>query len=103
MIRTAVVLTLKPGALEEYVRYHDNLWPELAEAIRAAGIKQITTFQHGRQLFLYSEVEDDGAWTRLWETEIHKRWGEVMEPLLEWGADGKVKAEFPPRIFNFDA
>jgi L-rhamnose mutarotase len=103
MIRTAVVLTLKPGALEEYKRHHDNLWPELAAAIRESGIRQITTFQHGQTLFLYSEVEDDGAWDRLWETEVHKRWAEVMAPLLEMGADGKVQGAFPPRIFNFDA
>ena len=103
MIRQAVLLRLKPDALAEYKRHHDNLWPELADAIRAAGIRQITSFEHQGLLFMYSEVEDDGAWDRLWNTEIHARWGEVMSPLLEWGEDNKVKAEFLPLIFNFDA
>lgn len=103
MIRQAFVMKLKPGALAEYTRQHDQLWPELATEIRACGIKKIATFEDDPYLFLYSEVEDDGAWARLWDTEIHRKWGEVMEPLMEYGADGKVSARFVKQVFNFDA
>jgi L-rhamnose mutarotase len=102
MIRQAVVLRLKPGALAEYTRYHDEIWPELVDQIRASGIRQITTFLDGENLILYSEVEDEGAWDRLWESEVHRRWGEVMAPLLEFGPDGKVSARFLRQIFNLD-
>lgn len=102
MIRQAFLLKLKPGAFDEYKRYHDEIWPELVDAIRASGIRQITTFHDDPYLILYSEVEDEGAWDRLWETDTHTRWGDVMSPLLEFGPDGKVSARFLPGIFNLD-
>jgi L-rhamnose mutarotase len=103
MIRQAFVLTLKPGAFAEYKRHHDEIWPELAAEIGASGIRQITTFLDEPRLILYSEVEDEGAWARLWDSAVHRRWGEVMAPLLEFGPDGKVAARFLPPIFNLDA
>jgi L-rhamnose mutarotase len=103
MLRQAFVMKLKPGALVEYTSQHDHLWAELAAEIRACGIKKIATFEDDPFLFLYSEVEDDGAWARLWDTEIHRKWGEVMEPLMEYGADGKVAARFIKQVFDFDA
>lgn len=102
-MRQAFVMRLKPGALAEYTRHHDELWPELAAEIRTCGITKIATFEADPMLFLYSEVEDAGAWDRLWDTEVHKRWGEVMEPLMEFGDDGKVKASFMRQVFDFDA
>lgn len=103
MLRQAFMMKLKPGAMAEYTRQHDNLWPELAEELRRCGIKTIATFEDEPYLFLYSEIEDEGAWARIWDTEIHKKWGQVMEPLMEFGEDGKVKAKFLRQIFNFDA
>lgn len=103
MTHQAFLMRLKPGALAEYTRHHDELWPELAAKIRECGIRKITTFEDDPYLFLYSEVEDASAWDRLWDSDIHKRWGEVMEPLMEYGEDGKVKAKFIRQIFNFDA
>ena len=103
MIRQAFMMKLKPGALAEYTRQHDALWPELAAKIRECGITTIATFEDDPYLFLFSEIEDDGAWARLWDTDVHKKWGEVMEPLMEFGADGKVQATFMRQVFNFDA
>lgn len=103
MFRQAFVMKLKPGALAKYTSQHDHLWAELASEIRACGIKKIATFEADPLLFLYSEVEDEGAWARLWDTEIHRKWGEVMEPLMEYGTDGKVDARFVKQVFDFDA
>jgi L-rhamnose mutarotase len=103
MLRQAFVMKLKPGALATYTNQHDHLWPKLAAEIRACGIKKIATFEDDPYLFLYSEVEDEGAWARLWDSEIHRAWGEVMEPLMEFGPDGKVDARFVKQVFNFDA
>jgi L-rhamnose mutarotase len=103
MIRQAFVMKLKPGALAEYTRRHDELWPALAAKIRECGIRTIATFEDDSLLFLFSEVDDPEAWNRLWDSDIHKKWGEVMEPLLEFGEDGKVKAKFVRQIFNFEA
>ena len=36
-IRKAFVLRLKPGALDQYIYWHDNIWPELQAGDRRAG------------------------------------------------------------------
>ena len=60
---------------------HDNIWPELVAEIERSGIASITTFQRGLDLFLVSEIaESEAAWDRLWNSEMHRRWAEVMQP-----------------------
>ena len=35
---------VQEGKLDEYRSYHDNIWPEVAAGLRAAGITQLTIF-----------------------------------------------------------
>lgn len=95
-------MTLKPSALAEYKKQHDEIWPELVEEIRRSGIDRFTTFVHGSTLFLYSEVEADDAWERLWRSEVHHRWSEVMESLMNIGADGIVESSPLVEIFHIE-
>ena len=90
MIRRAFTMRLKPGGLAEYRRNHDNIWAELVAQIERDGIAQITIFEKDPVLFLYSEIRDEEAWDRLWHSEIHDRWAEVMNPLMEFNAAGIV-------------
>ena len=39
MERYAWKATVKEGMLEEYIRRHDNIWPEMKEMLRKAGIR----------------------------------------------------------------
>ena len=49
-------------------------------------------------LYLYAK-----AFPRLWDTEAHKEWAKVMDPLIELDEEQKPDARFIPRIFIFDA
>ena len=103
MIRRAFTMRLKTGATDEYIRHHDGIpteWSELVDEIRACGIAQITTFQNGQTLFLYSEIADEQAWDRLWRSEVHRRWAEVMEPLMHMDENGIVEAGELTEIFH---
>ena len=87
MIRRAFTMRLKPGAMTEYRRHHDNIpteWPELVKEIERSGIASITTFERDPDLFLFSEIHDPQAWDKLWNSEIHRKWGEIMEPLMNF-------------------
>ena len=53
--------TVKEGMLEEYQRRHDNIWPELKELLKAAGICNYTIWNVGNELFGYYECEK--VWT----------------------------------------
>jgi L-rhamnose mutarotase len=100
MIRRAFTMRLKPGAEAEYRHHHDNVWPDLVAEIENSGIASITTFQRGLDLFLISEIADESAWDKLWTSEIHRRWAEVMEPLMHLREDGIVDAGPLEEIFH---
>jgi len=44
MLRHAFKMKLRPGAAAEYKRRHDELWPELAAELKAAGISDYSIF-----------------------------------------------------------
>jgi L-rhamnose mutarotase len=101
MIRRAFTMRLKPGALAEYKRHHDAVWPELVREIERNGIATITTFEADPVLVLISEIHDEDAWVRLWDSEIHKKWGEIMSQLMEF-KDGKVDSSPLREIFRLE-
>ena len=82
MIRRAFTMRLKPGGLSGYREQHDNIWRELVDEIDRSGIAQITIFENDPVLMLYSEIADPDAWDRLWATEVHGRWGAVMNEFM---------------------
>ena len=102
MIRRAFTMRLKPGALAEYRRHHDAIWPELVAEIERQGIGQITIFENDPVLFLYSEVRDEAAWDRLWHRAIHDKWGEIMNPLMEFRPDGIVDSTEVREVFHLE-
>lgn len=102
MIRRAFTMRLKAGALAEYRRHHDNIWQELVDEIEKSGIAQITIFENDPQLFLYSEITNEEAWDRLWHSEIHDRWAEVMNPLMEFRPDGIVDSTEVREVFHVE-
>lgn len=54
MQRRGQVIGLQPGALAEYRRLHTDAethWPEVVAAVRAAGIRNYTIYEHGGLLF----------------------------------------------------
>lgn len=102
MIRRTFVMKLKPGALEEYKRRHDEIWPELVDEIRACGIRKMTTVVDGLTLTLFSEIESEDAWDRLWHSDVHMRWGDVMNPLMAFRDDGMVDARTVDEVFHLE-
>jgi L-rhamnose mutarotase len=100
-IRKAFALRLKPGALKQYVHWHDNIWPELQQEIAAQGIAEISLFLLDETVYLFSRVADEGAWDRLWASDVHKRWGELMSPLMHYRDDGIVDSREMREIWHF--
>jgi len=48
-----------PARIAEYRRAHERIWPEVAAALRAAGIGEMRIFLHGTRLFMCFEAPDD--------------------------------------------
>ena len=75
---------LKPEGIQEYIRLHAQVWPELLEAYRNAGIIQVRCFLNGLDLVVYSVVDRD-----IYEKEkealsrnpVEVRWQALMKTL----------------------
>jgi L-rhamnose mutarotase len=102
-IRKAFALKLKPGALDQYIYWHDNIWPELQEEIARQGIAEISLYQLDDMILLISRIEDPDAWNRLWDSDVHRRWGsELMAPLMHYRDDGVIDSRELREIWHFE-
>lgn len=89
MIRKSFVMNVFEQYYEEYEKRHEELWPELKEAIFTHGATSYSIFllKDTGQLFGYLEIESEGKWAELANTEICKKWWDYMEPLMETNPD----------------
>jgi L-rhamnose mutarotase len=81
--RSAFVLRVRPEKLDAYLEAHRNVWPEMLEALRSAGIRNYTIFRHGNEVFGYYESDDlERAGQYLAGQEVNTRWQDTMAELL---------------------
>jgi L-rhamnose mutarotase len=105
VIRQALQFRLRPGKHDEYKRLHDevaSILPGLPAAIRDAGIYREVVFTADPLLIVYAEVSDEDAYPRLWATEVHEQWAQMMAPLMEPGPDGRAESRFLRNIWEID-
>jgi L-rhamnose mutarotase len=102
--RYAWVAEVRPGYEEEYRRRHDEIWPEMIDVLREAGVRNYSIFRHGLMLFGYFETDDLEQTQRyLANSEVNRRWGESMVPVMKMEIDPNT--DFPyllPRQWHMD-
>ncbi len=61
MKKYCLTLDLKKDAslIAEYEAYHRQVWPEIVDSIRAAGIEQMEIYRWDNRLFMIMEVTDE--------------------------------------------
>jgi L-rhamnose mutarotase len=100
--RSAFVLRIRPGRVDDYVEAHRSVWPELLDALRRAGIRNYSIFRAGNEVFGYFEADDIAAAGRCLDAEeVNSRWQDHMAELLE----ERVPDAGPPaleEIFRLD-
>lgn len=102
MARGAFLLHVRPERVADYVAEHARVWPEMREAISAAGIRNYSIHLYGTQAFGHFEADDVGAaLARLAETDVNARWQDAMAVYL----DDRVADDGPallPEVFRLD-
>lgn len=84
MERVGFTMRLLPGHEAEYRRRHAAVWPEMLEALRAAGARNYSIFLRGADLFAYLEVEDFAAFrATMAAADVNDRWQAVMAALID--------------------
>ena len=98
MVRYAWKGYVKEGALEEYKRRHDEIWPEMSAVLDQAGIHNYTIWNVGNELFGYYECEDlEYALKVQEESDIVKRWDIYMADILTMETDPETGKQMPLR------
>jgi L-rhamnose mutarotase len=93
--RSAFVLRVRPDKLDAYLEAHRNVWPEMLDALRDAGIRNYTIFRRGNEVFGYFESDDlERAGEYLAGQEVNTRWQDTMAELLA----ERVPDEGPPAL-----
>lgn len=95
MTQYAWVLEVRPGYEEEYKKRHDEIWPEMLDALRKAGIRNYSIFRHGLTLFGYFETDDlDRTRAILKNDPVNARWGKSMAPIMKIEIDERHSFPF---------
>ena len=102
MERYAWKANLLPGMNAEYKRRHDEIWPEMVELLKNAGIKNYTIWNVGDELFGYYECEKGIAYAASMQagSPIVDKWNEYMKDVMimpldpETGAQPKLEQMF---------
>lgn len=96
MASHAFRMQLKPGMAEEYRRRHDEIWPELSDLLRGAGIYDYSIFLDPETgaLFATLKLREDNKRDVLPSHPIMRRWWDHMADIMEVEPDNKPR-EWP--------
>ena len=86
---------LKEGKKEEYVKRHNEIWPEMLEVLEAAGIRNYTIWNTGNELFGYYECEKGADYAAAVQNEspVVAKWNEYMSDVMIMEADPVTGAQ----------
>lgn len=103
-MKKAFVMHVYKDNYDEYKKRHDELWPELKEAIFAHGAISYSIFllEQTGQLFGYLELSDEQNWDALAQTEICQKWWAYMEPLMKTNDDNSPVSIDLKCVFNIE-
>ena len=100
--RVSFVMELKEGHEAIYRQKHDEIWPEMVEALHRFGIRNYTIFRRGLTLFAYLECDDPARLAKQADDPVVQRWWTMMEPLMVYSADGTPWTEALQEVFHLD-
>ena len=85
----------QPGCKAEYQRRHAEIWPEMVEVLKEAGICNYSIFYCNDELFGYYECEKGVAYAEKVQSEspVVDRWNEYMKDILELEMDPVTGAQ----------
>jgi L-rhamnose mutarotase len=104
--RVCFHLLVRPELLDEYIRRHTPVWPEMLAEIAAAGRRNYSLFlgDGGRLIGYYETDDDDAAQRYLAASPVAARWEAEMGRFF-LGLDGRPDqaATALTEVFNLEA
>jgi len=104
MRKIAFVMTLKPGHEAEYEKRHDEIWPELVQTLKQAGVSDYSVFleKSSGKLFAVLQRREDHRMDSLPLDPIVQKWWNFMADIMETDGDNKPVDEPLDLVFHMD-
>jgi L-rhamnose mutarotase len=104
MGKIAFVMKLKPGNEAEYEKRHDEIWPELLETLKQAGVSDYSIFleKSSCKLFAVLQRSEDHSMEQLPLDLVVKKWWAFMADIMETSADNKPLEEPLVKVFHLE-
>lgn len=95
-------MAVHPGQEAEYERRHRPIWPDLERTLIEHGVVTYSIYldPETRDLFGYVEVEDEGRWAAIVQTEVCRRWWRHMREIMPANADDSPVARELREVFH---
>lgn len=107
MKRYGQVIRVKPDKLEEYKRYHANVWPEVLSMIHECNMRNYSIYHKDGYLFAYFEYigdDFDADMAKMAADAKIQKWWDICKPMhepLETRAEGEWWANME-EVFHTD-
>lgn len=84
-MRYCFQLQVRPDRIDEYVKRHQAVWPEMQDALRSTGWRNYSLFLRPDGLLIgYVEADDLAASQAAMDaTDVNARWQAEMAPFFE--------------------
>ncbi|MDR2763895.1 MAG: L-rhamnose mutarotase [Tannerella sp.] len=104
MKRVAFKMKLKPGFRQEYIRRHNEVWPEIAALIQRSGIRDYSIYldEETHILFAVQKVEGEQSSQELGAVEIQQKWWDYMSDIMEVNPDHSPVTTSLEEVFHLD-
>ena len=104
MQRVAFKMQLKPGFEAEYRRRHDEIWPELSQALTEAGISDYSIFLDAETLTLFAvhKLADGHTADLLPEHPVVRKWWDQMVDIMDTHPDHSPVCIPLSEVFHMD-
>lgn len=86
MIRHAFRMKIPPENAAEYAKRHDEIWPELVETLKGAGISDYSIFldETSGDLFALMHVEDMSRLDELVQLPVMQKWWAAGSDIMDY-------------------
>jgi L-rhamnose mutarotase len=97
-------MKLKPGCEAEYKKRHDEIWPELAQVLRDAGISDYSIFLDPETLTLFAahKLAPLNSAADLPQNPVVQKWWAFMADIMETHPDHSPVCVPMPEVFHAD-
>ena len=97
-------MQLNEGQKAEYKKRHNEIWPELKQLLKSAGISEYSIFidEETNILFAFQKVSCEGGSQDLGKTEIVKQWWKFMADIMKTNPDNSPVSVALEELFYMD-